>query len=802
MIAPRWRKVVRDLASHKFRTLLVVLSIAVGIFAVGVVMGGRGVLLREFDEQYAASVAPGATFQTEGSFDEHLLAAARRQPGVVAAEARRGFGMRYTTREVTRDDSSAGWQTVNLTALRDPSDVQVRKLTPEEGVWPPGEGEIVLERSAKQVDSPGIGERLTVEGEDGERHLLVVAGYAHDINAFPARFTGQITGFVSPETAVALGEQDGFNRLDVAFGPEVETRTQASELAGSVQDAVFEGSGVRVIGVQVPEPGSHFLGDIFKAVSLLLLAMGVLALALSGFLVVNTVSALMSQQVAQVGIMKAIGGRSAQIMRMYLAMVGAYGVMAVLLGVPVGLIAGRGFIMYAAGVLNFRIASYAPPAWVIALEVAVGLIVPLAAAWVPVRMGSRISVVRALNATGISASSFGNGLLDRALGLLRGLPRPVALSLRNTFLRKGRLLLTLTTLTLASAVVMAVISEQATMLATVDAVDSWWNYDVEVGLPRPQQAEAVEREALQVPEVRAVETWVERGATLLRSDGTENESLFVIGLPADTDFVTPTLTQGRWLQPGEAGAVVVNTDVYKDEPDMRVGSMVDLEVGGVEGRWKIVGVVAGQLMGPVIFADKGELDSFVGANGTVTRLLVKTTSREPHIQERAAIAVERALDDAGMVVGATDTQSGMRARVASQFGILVVFLVIMASLLAAVGVIGLTGTMSINVLESTREIGVMRALGASHRSIYQIFITEGLVVALIAWGLGALASYPLSYALTVLLAGAMNLPLSFTYSWWGVGIWLGSVVGIAFFASLLPAYRASQVSVRDAIAYE
>ncbi len=802
MIAPRWKKVFRDLTGHRFRTLLVVLSIAVGIFAVGVVMGGRGVLLREFDRQYADSVAPGATFRTATPFDEHVLAAARRQPGVRAAEARSTFTMRYTTREVARDDSSAGWDTVALTALRDPADVQVRKLTPEEGAWPPGDGELVLERSSKQVDAPGIGERLTVEGADGERHTLVVAGYAHDINAFPARFTGQITGFVNVATAVRLGEREGFNRLDVAFGPEVTTRQQASELAARVQSAVFDETGLRVVGVQVPKPGSHFLGDIFKAVSLLLLAMGVLSLALSGFLVVNTVSALMSQQVGQVGIMKAIGGRSSQVMRMYLAMVSVYGVFAVLIGVPAGLAAGKLFIEYAAGVLNFRIGSYTPPGWVIALEVAVGMLVPVAAAWVPVRMGSRISVVRALNATGISATSFGHGILDRALGLLRGLPRPVALSLRNTFLRKGRLALTLTTLTLASAVVMAVLSERTTMLATVDAVDAWWRYDVEVSLPVPQPAETVEREAVRVPEVRAVETWVERGATLRRSDGSENESLFVIGLPAETDFVTPEVTQGRWIRPGETDAVVVNSDVYKEEPDMRVGRLVDLEIGGVEGRFRVVGVVTGQLMGPVIFADKPGLDTFVGADGAVTRLLIKTTSRAPHIQERAAVAVERTLDDAGIAVSATDTQSGMRARVASQFDILVVFLVIMASLLAAVGVIGLTGTMSINVLESTREIGVMRALGASHRSIYQIFITEGLVVGLLAWGLGAIASYPLSVGLTALLAGAMNLPLAFTYSWYGVGIWLASVVAIAVGASLLPSRRASQVSVRDAIAYE
>ncbi len=99
------------------------------------------------------------------------------------------------------------------------------------------------------------------------------------------------------------------------------------------------------------------------------------------------------------------------------------------------------------------------------------------------------------------------------------------------------------------------------------------------------------------------------------------------------------------------------------------------------------------------------------------------------------------------------------------------FLVIMAALLSIVGVIGLTGTMTINVLESTREIGVMRSIGASHGSIFGIFITEGVVIALMAWGLGALLSWPLSAWLVDALGGAMSMPLAYGSrgTAWGCG---------------------------------
>ncbi|MRR12715.1 FtsX-like permease family protein, partial [bacterium] len=101
-----------------------------------------------------------------------------------------------------------------------------------------------------------------------------------------------------------------------------------------------------------------------------------------------------------------------------------------------------------------------------------------------------------------------------------------------------------------------------------------------------------------------------------------------------------------------------------------------------------------------------------------------------------------------------------------------------------------------------REIGVMRATGAQHRSIYQIFVTEGMTVGAIAWVLGALLSYPLSVWLVRLLTTAIGVPLSYSYSWAGMTAWLAVMLVISGLASMAPAFRASQVSVRDAIAYE
>ncbi len=801
MAAPRWNKVWRDLTGHGMRTALVVLSIAVGVFVVSVVMGAREVLIREFELDFGSSGVPSAEFSTSGFGPEVPVRVAERRD-VRAAEGRRTFTVRYTPGAVPKETPTTGWESLELSALEDFDHTGVKKLVREEAVsWPPGPGELVLEKSALMVhDEYQIGDVVTVESGAGKRLALRVVGFAHDINAVPSHLQNAVVGYVSTETLPLIDESGEFNHLSVVLDPML-SRSTASRIAADIRDTDLSAAGVVTMRISVPEPGSHFLGDMFKAITVLLLAIGLIVLGLSGFLVVTTVSAIMAQQVRQVGIMKAVGARRTQIARMYFAMVAVFGVLAVVLGMLAGRAISRELIEFAAGWLNFRVTDFDPPPWVLVLDVAVGMLVPILAAVWPVRRGARMPVVRALNAAN-EVPQFGHGIVDRVLGMVRGLPRPVALSLRNTFLRKGRLALTLLTLVLASGVVMGVLSVRASLTQTVEDLSSWWNYDAQVFMARPLPRDSLEREAGHVRGVTAAETWLEAPISLTRPDGSENQSLYAIGLPADTRFIQPRLTAGRWLEPGVPGEIVLNEDVIAEEPHIGLGDVLRLNVQGVEGDWKVVGLVTGQMAGPIIFVDRDVLSTEISADGLATRLLVQTSDHTPDLQARVASDLEERLDDAALPISGSQTQLAQKDNLTNQFNILSVFLVIMAALLASVGVIGLTGTMTINVLESTREIGVMRSIGASHGSIFGIYITEGVVVALMAWALGAVISWPISRVLTTMLSGALSMPLSYTFSVSGVVAWLVAVVVIATLASLLPAWRASQVSIRDAITYE
>ena len=150
-------------------------------------------------------------------------------------------------------------------------------------------------------------------------------------------------------------------------------------------------------------------------------------------------------------------------------------------------------------------------------------------------------------------------------------------------------------------------------------------------------------------------------------------------------------------------------------------------------------------------------------------------------------------------------QSGgeLREQTKAQFDTITYLMLAMAVLAAAVGSVGLMSTMSINVVERRREIGVMRAIGATSASILGIFITEGVFVGILSWLLAIPLSYPGARVFSNVVGDTLfQMPLDFDYPVGGVVGWLVIVVVLSALASLWPSLQATQVSVWESLAYE
>src|SRR5581483_10481251 len=154
-----------------------------------------------------------------------------------------------------------------------------------------------------------------------------IAGTAHNINMPPAAFTGWVDGFVTFDTLEWLGQSRDYTSLFLTVNDKTLDRDGVGKIITLVRDKI-ERASYDVYFAYVPIPGKHPADSAMQPMLLILGVLGVMSLLLSGFLVVNTIGALLTQQVRQIGVMKAIGANTRQIIGMYLATVLVYSLLA------------------------------------------------------------------------------------------------------------------------------------------------------------------------------------------------------------------------------------------------------------------------------------------------------------------------------------------------------------------------------------------------------------------------------------------------------------------------------------------
>ncbi len=802
MLPIRWRKVIRDLGSNKTRTILVLLSIAVGVTAIGMVMGSQIIIEENLPEQYLAVNPAGGTIYALSTFDDDMIENIQAMDGVGEAEGRRFVNVRFLT-------PTGEWRSIQLTAVPDFENIQINKLSSEEGAFPPPEKTVLIERAsfspALGLGDFEIGDTLIVEPPDGKQRELIISGSVHDISQLPAQLQGTGFGYITYDTLEFLGEPRDYNQV-VYTTSENQLDQEYVESVGKTIQKRLERAGVLVFFTLVFPPGEHPAQNFLDTFSLILGAMGLLSLLLGGFLIINTLSAILAQQVKQIGIMKSIGARTNQVTGMYIVLVLLFGVLALIIAIPLGALGSQALASIFAGLLNFDIEGIPFYPKVILVQTVIAIFTPLLAAAFPIWRGVRVTVREAISEQGLGSGQFGTGLIDRSImGLHRILPmkRPQQISLRNTFRRKGRLFLTLVTLSLATAIFISIFSVRASLQATLDDALDYFDYDVQIVFDIGYRTERIINQVANVPGVEQVETWGFGTARHIRPDGTESDSIIMYAPEPDSQMLNPILLEGRWLEPEDTNALVVNTDMLSKEEDVGVGDIIELDINGRKSDWQIVGVVRGILSGPNAFAN---FDYFGRVTKDVDRAalsLIRLEDRSPENQLIQGQSLEENYRRNGFRVQQMQTISQVRTILTTIFNLIIGFLLIMALLLGVVGGLGLMGTMSINVIERTREIGVMRAIGASDSAVLKIVLLEGVIIGLISWIIGGLAAIPLSRLLTNAVGNTLfQADPTYTFSFSGAFLWLITVLLLALFASYLPARAASRLTVREVLSYE
>ena len=775
-----WRKAFRDFWRERARTAVVVVAIALGISAFAAVMSSYAILTRELDQGYLATNPVSAVLRVD-SIDNDLVKAILQNPEVSDAEPRRTISGQMKAGPVQ-------WRNLVLFVVEDYANIRVSKLVPERGAWPPATGEMLIERDAFQVARVSIGDAVTVKTVNGVEQPLVISGSVHDVGQAQARMENVVYGYINLATLVQLGEEPRLDQLNILVAQNRFDEAHIRRVAADVE-RLIRSRGHDVRHVEIPAPGKHPHSDLMGILLLAMSSFGLFVLVLSGILVINLLTAMMASQVRQIGVMKAIGGTRGQVSRIYFAQALFLGIAAVIVSIPLGIIGSRALCRYMAMFLNFDINSFAVPVWVYLLVALIGIVAPLIAAAYPVWRGTATPVRVALSDFGSSQTQFGASVFDRALTRIGGTFSLVAVAIRNSFRRRARLVLTLLTLAAAGVFFLSALNVRASMVNTLDHMFAARKSDLTVGFARVYEFEKMQKAVSNTPGVTRAEGW-------FTTEGSFGDRRFgVVALPPDTQLLDFDIVEGRKLTPQDTDAIVINTTLAGSDPKMRVGETVKLGISGEEKSWRVVGV-AREAFAPSPVG-------YISLTGMVNRLGLALDNTDPDAISALKAELDRNLEQQGIRARGSATKAESRFGFDQHMLMIYVFLIVMSAIVGGVGGLGLMTTMSLNVLERRREMGVMRALGATPRTVWLMIVAEGVVIGLLSWAIAALLAWPISKFIgdsfvKILFHGGLD----FMFEWVGLLIWLIVSIGLSALASFLPAWRASRVTVREALAYE
>jgi len=797
LLKPRWSKVFSDLWDDKTRTALVVASIAVGVFAIGMIITVFFVLSEEINASYAAANPVNIEISTS-PFYEDLVRVIEKMPGVDDIEGRQMIPIR--ARKGTEN-----WKGLTLVGIKDFDRLVINQLTIIDGTNIPGRDEIIVSQDIMNDSGYQVGDMIEVETPNGVSNTLTVVGRVSDETT--ARYDADISinVFATQNTLRSMGLGSYFNRLFITVEGDGSSKDFIAEVATDVEEKL-ESRQIVVYGKEEYLSNEHPMTDIILAMMGVLSALGLLITILSASLIINMLNSLLTQQLRQIGVMKLVGGRSIQIMGMYLSLIFVYSVIALVIAIPLGTIAGNelaGYVtdMMGAGIQGFHVIPFA-----IIVQVVIAFVIPLVAGFFPVNKGARTSVRRAISNYRPGFQSTGRSLLNLSGQWVRWVSRPILLSFRNTFRKKGRLVLTIFTLTIGGAVFIAVFNVRNSMDNVMDQLMQHFLGDVTVVFGQPYNISKVERDLLTFPGVVGVEGWGGANGEIQDEQGDHVTNLRLIAPPEDTQLLEPDIVAGRWLIPGEKKAMVVSDGIYMFYPDLQPSDQLIVEINGnQEEAWEVVGIYrfVNMLGDPMAYANFDYVASKVNLQNLANTYRVSIDSNQVDSIQAMIQRIDQYLEDRGYVVGSILDGSTMRENASTGVNILVIFLLIMALLTAFVGSIGLMGTMSINVLERTREIGVMRTIGAVDIVIMQSVIIEGLVIGLITWFLAIGLSYPISQALLDIIGQSMaGSTFKLVYTPSGVIVWLAAVIVLSIIASVMPARNAARLTINEVLAYE
>jgi putative ABC transport system permease protein len=781
------RKSITDLNRRRSRTLFAAATLAlavasIGIFALPPVMG-RAMQA----EVQNGKLADLTVYMSPLRLDRSELTRLRSLPNVRAAEPRSGYGT-----------------TVYIGARRAPAVVygvtdfgrqQVDVVRVSSGAAPRG-NEVLSERqnSNQGLLRVGRGDTLQVDAESGMTLPLRVSGVGRNLpGGKQVVDDDRIVLYASPGTVAMLSGVTGYDSLHVRLddtSPRAVAVTTAAIRRELTSVPGFRGF-TWLPDVRAPGdwPGKHDFDSFTKFFYVITL----LALLSALVLIANTMTTLVAEQTPEIAAMKALGARRRQIVLVYVKTALLLGAVGTVAGLVLGILISNALVRYLGSTFYGVDVGFGVDARVVAVSAVVGLVAPALAALPAIRRAVRLPLREALEATGsaIGSEDAGDALLRR----VRFLPRAFQIGLRNVGRRRRRSLATAVMVALAVGNLLAVLGLAAGVSGTTHV--EWRDHGEDVKLLVHGDA-STERVIRATPGVAAVEPMF---VAAIRYDGKDG---YIWAVRRATMF-RYRIVDGRWYTAGEdrgkARVAVLERNLAR-ATGTHVGDRVRVDTSNGPLALRVIGIAANQQEnGTAFFVPHATMRAFLGTTAAAgDDYWVRTTSHDHAFVDRTTTRIEDALGAAGFDVG-TEVEYVAEANNVADNRTVTTTVTVLGFLIVAISMVGLANAITMSVIERTREIGILRTIGARGRDVRRIFAAESVAIALVGWLLGIPVGYLLDRFLVFMVKEVVNVQIPVTFPLANVGLALIGTVVLALLITLLPIRRAVRYRPGAALRY-
>ncbi len=789
---PAWKKSIRDLTSNPPRTLLVLFALTLGLWGVGSGAVSYTILKNDLRENFMRTVPAHAVF-TSDEFARLDLKEFRGRPQIESAELR---DLSIHRIEVFPDK----WIPLWVFGVQDFNNVHLAKIQYQSGRRIPGPGTFLIERDGLNARvsnlKAGAPARVRVGGKIRD---VMVSGITFDAAQAPATQDAFIYAYADKRTYSEITGEPADRRLILRFR-NVTSRADVERAANVLMEDLHR-RGIVVSSSDIPKFDEHPHQFQLNTLLVISTAIGLLSFIMGAVMVSQLITAILASQIRQIGILKAVGATRPQVLGIYLRMVGMLALASTLAAIPLSFFSGYAYARFVAKTLNFDILSLSLPINVYVYIAGAGLLLPVLLSAPLLFGGLRTSVADAIADYGIQPDRKAGtlGFLSRLF-----LPGIVILAVRNTLRRRARFAVTIGTMGLGVAIFSTGFNVREALVRFLADAKNSMRHDVQIVLSKSMGRDEAVSRFQKLANVKRIETWNGGKGRLQTGRVSTAGGIGIVALPYDTDLLRSEILSGRWIAESDEFEIVMNQGAWDRTGKPVVGEtfLLDLPKGGV--RTRLVGVVKEFDVGK-IYIDQKKYDFAAGAGGRINSLMVVARDRDYAHVIALKKEIERTIAGSDLDILYVVSQAERSQIIYDHLDIILTVLSLLAFLVLSVSALGMAAAMGITIMERTREIGVMRAIGAAPGTIFRLFVAEGMVVSAVSVLVGSLFAWPLSTAASVFFGNLIlgsDVPLAFAFSLRGFFITVVLTLGFGILASRIPAGRAVRVSTREAIAYE